>query len=444
MERITPLAKILAEANGIEWQNLRGTGEGGMVVEQDILQYLSRIMSGEEEPPSTPVDAPPPDWNGEDLSGAMFNADMLKGAGVDADIAAFVEQTRPAAQPQPQVPTSFTSEPLTADEFELEDVPQVAQTQVAQTQVAQAQETQRPVPAPAPSAAPAASAAAGLGSLLSRLYKNDRAGDSPAPTAATPATGISEVAAPSIPAPSVSAPSIPAPAIETPKPAAPTVLPDVPAPVATPAARQPDFTPAPVAPAASAPAPVAPVNTAPIPAAPAPTAPASTVPATPIPGGQAAPSAATWFGVYLRRDADMRAAQDLAGQLGEALEQDVPLALLVARAAQRHAGLLGLGSVALDGGQGGQGARTVREGAIREVLGGLQSSVSGTPDLLVVDAAAHGLDDLHYPHTLTLSVGRVQGGRASLSLNGQADTAQAAQFLARVAETLEKPIVLVL
>ena len=32
---------------------------------------------------------------------------------------------------------------------------------------------------------------------------------------------------------------------------------------------------------------------------------------TPIPGGQAAPSAATWFGVYLRRDADMRAAQDL-------------------------------------------------------------------------------------------------------------------------------------
>ena len=108
------------------------------------------------------------------------------------------------------------------------------------------------------------------------------------------------------------------------------------------------------------------------------------------------------------------------------------------------AGLLGLGSVALDGGQGGQGARTVREGAIREVLGGLQSSVSGTPDLLVVDAAAHGLDDLHYPHTLTLSVGRVQGGRASLSLNGQADTAQAAQFLARVAETLEKPIVLVL
>ena len=27
MERITPLAKILAEANGIEWQSLRGSGD---------------------------------------------------------------------------------------------------------------------------------------------------------------------------------------------------------------------------------------------------------------------------------------------------------------------------------------------------------------------------------------------------------------------------------
>lgn len=440
MERITPLAKILAEANGIEWQNLRGTGDGGMVVEQDILQYLSRIMSGEEEPPSTPVDAPPPDWNGEDLSGGMFNADMLKGAGVDADIAAFVEQTRPAAQPQ--VPTSFTPAPLSAEEFELEDVPEVAQT------VAQTQAEQMPAPAPAASAAPAPSAASGLGSLLSRLYKNDKAEDSPAPTAATSSPVIPEVAAPSVPAsvpaPSITTPGISAPSIQTPglqkpggeapQPAAPAVVPDVPAPVATPAARQPEFTPAPVAPAASVPA--VPASTAP-----AATAPASTAPAAPTSGGQAAPSGATWFGVYLRRDADIRAAQDLAGQLGEALEQDVPLALLVARAAQRHAGLLNLGSVALDG---AQGARTVREGAIREVLSGLHGSFTGTPDLLVVDAAAHGLDDLHYPHTLTLSVGRVQDGRASLSLNGQADTAQAAQFLARVAETLEKPIVLVL
>ena len=85
MERIAPLAKILAEANGIEWEQLRGTGAGGTIVEQDILDYLTRVMSGEAEPPSTPVDAPPPDWNGEDFPGAgagMFDAGALSRAGV--------------------------------------------------------------------------------------------------------------------------------------------------------------------------------------------------------------------------------------------------------------------------------------------------------------------------------------------------------------------------
>ena len=45
MERIAPLAKILAEANGIEWEHLHGTGPGGQIVEQDILDYLTRVMS---------------------------------------------------------------------------------------------------------------------------------------------------------------------------------------------------------------------------------------------------------------------------------------------------------------------------------------------------------------------------------------------------------------
>ncbi|MFC6665987.1 hypothetical protein ACFP9V_11980 [Deinococcus radiopugnans] len=62
----------------------------------------------------------------------------------------------------------------------------------------------------------------------------------------------------------------------------------------------------------------------------------------------------------------------------------------------------------------------------------------------MTDAGALGADDLHYPHTLTLSLGRVQDGRAALSLNGDVDPRQAAQFLSRVAAALEKPIALVL
>lgn len=89
MEQIAPLAKILAEANGLEWRNLRGTGPGGTIVEQDVIDHLTRIMSGEEEPPSTPVDAPPPEWTGTELppgggllAPGMPSMDMLSSAGV--------------------------------------------------------------------------------------------------------------------------------------------------------------------------------------------------------------------------------------------------------------------------------------------------------------------------------------------------------------------------
>ncbi|MFD1731787.1 hypothetical protein ACFSC4_13100 [Deinococcus malanensis] len=145
--------------------------------------------------------------------------------------------------------------------------------------------------------------------------------------------------------------------------------------------------------------------------------------------------------MYLRRDANLSAVTDLRMQLTDALGQDVPLSLLVARAAQRHADRLGLGSVAL---HDGQRTRSVGSGHLRDALHGLDTDHDGTPDLLIVDAGARDLDDLHFPHTLTLSIGRVQGGRAALSLNGNVDTAQAAQFLADLAGTLERPIVLVL
>ena len=557
MERIAPLARILAEANGIEWQQLSGTGAGGMIVEQDILDYLSRVMSGEAEPPSTPVDAPPPDWTGEDLpGGGMFDAKLLSQAGVDSDIADFVQQSRPAA-PAP-------SSTLSQDDFELDDaqdesllaspaapltpspfhIPPVAPAaptfssgpiptgpipvspgpvnRIPETPMAESSAVSSPASAtlpastlPAPTApvptapAPTTPAAGGLGSLLSRLYqKSDDQPVTPPPAAPEPrpssftsgsftsgsSVGTSSFGAggfsggpvtppaptspfgvppvelrdeapladprqPVMPAPTspMTAPTIPPVDVEEvdveevsveearmDEVGTDAVLPERAAPVAEPQDRVPDtFAPSPE----EAVADVRPSETvsvpAPVPAAqPEPVIPVP-VPATTTP---AAPRDAVWFGTYLRRDAQVAQLHDLRGQLSEALEREVPLALLVARAAQRHAAGLGLGSVAM---------RDMERGLTRQMGGEVGSSVSlrdaltatsedfeGTPDLLVVDAGALDMDDLHYPDTLTLSVGRVQEGRAALSLQGDVDPEKAARFLASVAQTLEKPVIL--
>lgn len=624
MDRIAPLAKILAEANGIDWQKLDGTGSGGMIVEQDILNYLSRVMSGEEDPPSTPVDPTPADWTGDEipsadmLNRAGMNADMLSRAGVDTDITAFVEQARTAVSPQvPATPTGsslededlefeledeesaaqpvaaapepalpdpipatpeptvnapafaatepaapqpaataggwnwgtptpghtpdpapahvpahlpegaaadvpvvtpppvFTPAPVVTHEAAQPDVPQIAAPQLEVPQMEAPQPAAEPAPAPVAEAAAATGLAAGLGSLLSRLYQK------PAPEAAPvtpePVTA-EETAADAAPAwtdgrqeqdqawaePAATA-QAPEPEVSEPEVLEPEVLesataepveattdsaeiagstgttdtdetfveaPQADLPVEEAAPAEPEIAPVAAEPEiaavadvsepevteteASGPEVAAPEVTEPedartdVPAAaqevpqdaaeeeaPVLVAPVSAVVHTPA----AAPANAVWFGAYLRRDADVAALRDLQRQVSAALEQDLPLGLLVARAAQRHADTLGLGSVAV---QGDTHAQTVGTGSLRDALAQLGTAQDGTPDLLVVDAGAHGLDDLHFPHTLTLSVGRVQDGRAALTLNGDVNPAHAAHFLAQVAGTLEQPILLVL
>ncbi|RJF72574.1 hypothetical protein D3875_14510 [Deinococcus cavernae] len=478
MERIAPLAKILAEANGIEWETLHGTGPGGQIVEQDILDYLTRVMSGEAEPPSTPVDAPPPDWDGNDVPGAgMFDAAALSKAGVESDIAEFVSQGRPAG---PQIPGTATPALETSD-FELDDqelVPAPAPADVqntAQNAAPLGETSGSMISAPA---APAATVG-GLGSLLSRLYHKEE----PAPTT-TPVAAAATPTAPSVPSMEVAPPApvaAPEPAqaalepqvadvptdVVEPVPARAPEAPQVEAaavetPIAEPAVAQAFAT---QTPAAAAPAPepqvaepqrpaeparmpepvteaVAPVAPAAA-SAPVPTAPVSTAPVYSGPTSEV-PRDAVWFGTYLRRSADLGTLQGLQAQLGEALERDVPLALMVARAAQRHLPLLGLQSVAMQniGANQALGVGAGQSSGIRDALSAMDSHHDGTPDLLVVDAGSMGLDDLHYPHTLTLSVGRVQDGQASLSLQGEVDTGKAAQFLAKVADTLEKPVIL--
>ncbi len=55
---ISPLARRLAEENNVDWRVLQGSGAGGKVVERDVLEFLARVMAGEEELDPTPEPVP--------------------------------------------------------------------------------------------------------------------------------------------------------------------------------------------------------------------------------------------------------------------------------------------------------------------------------------------------------------------------------------------------
>ena len=55
---IAPLARRLAEENNVDWRRLRGSGDAGRVVERDVLEYLARVMAGDEAVDPTPEPVP--------------------------------------------------------------------------------------------------------------------------------------------------------------------------------------------------------------------------------------------------------------------------------------------------------------------------------------------------------------------------------------------------
>lgn len=55
---IAPPTQRLAEDNNVEWRALTGSGEGGEVLESDVLAYLTRVMLGAEAADPTPEPLP--------------------------------------------------------------------------------------------------------------------------------------------------------------------------------------------------------------------------------------------------------------------------------------------------------------------------------------------------------------------------------------------------
>ena len=68
---ISPLAKRLAEENNVNWRGLDGSGADGRILERDVLEYLARVMAGDEalDPTPEPVPEGMEAWPEEDTQG---------------------------------------------------------------------------------------------------------------------------------------------------------------------------------------------------------------------------------------------------------------------------------------------------------------------------------------------------------------------------------------
>lgn len=94
--KITPLARRLAEENGIDWRQLQGTGPDGTVVERDILAFLAKVMAGEINLPPAPEEAPPPPGSLPDMAQAQA---VLRREGVE--MADLLPSASPPTPPSP-------------------------------------------------------------------------------------------------------------------------------------------------------------------------------------------------------------------------------------------------------------------------------------------------------------------------------------------------------
>lgn len=113
--KITPLARRLAEENGIDWRKLEGTGPDGTIVERDILAFLAKVMAGEVELPPEPTEAPPP----EAVPDMRQVQEALAREGVD--LGDLVPET-PAEEPAPPPTPPHAEEVFVEEEafFELD------------------------------------------------------------------------------------------------------------------------------------------------------------------------------------------------------------------------------------------------------------------------------------------------------------------------------------
>ena len=120
---IAPTAQRLAEENNVDWRVLTGSGEGGSVVERDVLGYLARVMRGEEATNPTPEPLP------EGLSAWPEEPERRRGA-TQQNRVGTAATTRPGPRAESAV-NARTPQAQTAQDF---SAPFTASQQVRVTQ----------------------------------------------------------------------------------------------------------------------------------------------------------------------------------------------------------------------------------------------------------------------------------------------------------------------
>ncbi|HZJ10014.1 MAG TPA: E3 binding domain-containing protein [Trueperaceae bacterium] len=93
---ISTLARRLAEQNNVDWRALSGSGPDGKVVERDVLDFLARVMAGDEA--TNPTPEPLPDgmatWPDQDLN------DVRAGVGEAATLGNLRQELGNAMKPE--------------------------------------------------------------------------------------------------------------------------------------------------------------------------------------------------------------------------------------------------------------------------------------------------------------------------------------------------------
>ncbi|GEM86253.1 E3 binding domain-containing protein [Meiothermus granaticius] len=453
--KITPLARRLAEENGIDWRKLNGTGPDNTVVERDILNFLARVMAGEVNLPPTPEEvAPPP----EDIPNMAQAQALLQREGVQLDD---LVPSAPSSSPLPEAAPRPTLDDLDFDiDFETEaELSLSAEPPVAASKTPTLLEMAPEPELPEPPAQPVVEARLpSLEPLPSNSVNPDLEGLPPLPEME-----------PEPPLPSASESSRLVWETQEVLPSAPVVEPEPlhsgmrfassPHPTPEPPLEElPPLSPEPLPelppledlpPTVQAPAPQVQASTeTPAPAqpwVPEPQAPAEPAPSI-APEPQAVPSAPRMLRVQAwQRLVQVKPALEASATLSEAWRTEVGLYALLYRAVDKALADTQLPLRAAKGSLEGEALRSHRvmpTQTLRGALDALQDAHEPGEGLTVLSLLDSPFDQVVFPGTALLTLGRAAGDHALLSLSGEIPPQEAGVLLERIGYYLERPILL--
>jgi hypothetical protein len=447
--KITPLARRLAEENGIDWRQIKGTGPDGTVVERDILAFLAKVMAGEVNLPPAPEEAAPPPSAVPDMAQAQA---LLQKEGVQLGDLVPSAPTSPAPPAESALPT------LEDIEFDLDlDL----DTTPPPVPPAAAAFEEAPTLAPEPEIVPSFDEPEPLtpSEPLSPLQWEE---PEPFPPPINPVAEVNPALTdlPPLPTEPDLEPSSASPKLiwetqevltnlETPAPApsplqAGMSFSNTPAPF--PVAELPGEAP-PVAPEeASAPAEEPTLSPIPAEEVAEPPTPSET-PAPELAVEAPAPAAPP---TMLRIQAWQRLvaigpAQEAAQTLSEAWNMEVGLEALLYRAADKALADTQTPLRPTKGRLEGSELKSLRVApsqSLRGALDSLRMASDPAEGLVVLSLVDSAFDQVIFPGLSTLTLGRANAGHALLTLSGDISSELAAKLLERVAYYLERPILL--